>query len=246
MEVRTHGARRVTVTTRRLLSLGVSGAVAAAVSLVGCSPLLSTSAPTAPLLPSRASSAAASVLPSSATASVSPSSAAPAPAPSPGIAIPARSAALPAEPVGVTPLRLRIPAIGVDTSLVRLGLTSTGALDVPTRAMTAGWYTGSPVPGRTGPAIIAGHVHWSGVPAVFARLAELGPGDAIVVVRSDRTTVTFTVDRVATYAKTRFPTALVYGSLDVPGLRLITCGGYDPVVRAYEANVIVFATVARA
>jgi hypothetical protein len=91
--------------------------------------------------------------------------------------------------------------------------------------------------------VIAGHVHWSGIPGVFARLADLTPGDRIVVVRSDGTTVTFAVDRVATYAKARFPTALVYGSLDVAGLRLITCGGYDRAARAYEANVIVFATL---
>jgi sortase (surface protein transpeptidase) len=112
--------------------------------------------------------------------------------------------------------------------------------------MTAGWYTGSPVPGRVGPAVIAGHIHWNGIPAVFAHLAEVGPGDRIIVSRSDGTTATFAVDRVATYAKARFPTALVYGSLDVAGLRLITCGGFNKATRTYEANVIVFATVAGA
>ena len=143
-----------------------------------------------------------------------------------------------------TPVRLRVPAIGVDTTLVRLGLTSTGALAVPTKAMTAGWYTGSPAPGQVGPAVIAGHVHWSGIPAVFARLTELAPGDRILVTLADRSIATFTVDRVATYAKSKFPTALVYGPLEIAGLRLITCGGYDPVSRTYEANVIAFATLA--
>jgi len=145
-----------------------------------------------------------------------------------------------------TPVRLRVPAIGVDTTLVRLGLTSTGALAVPTKAMTAGWYTGSPVPGQVGPAVIAGHVHWSGIPAVFARLTELAPGDRILVTLADRSIATFTVDRVATYAKSKFPTALVYGPLEIAGLRLITCGGYDRVSRTYEANVIAFATLATA
>lgn len=142
-----------------------------------------------------------------------------------------------------TPVRLRVPAIGVDTTLVRLGLTAKGELAVPTKAMDAGWYTGSPVPGQVGPAVIAGHVHWSGINAVFARLTELAPGDRILVSLADRTTAAFTVDRVATYDKSRFPTALVYGALDFPGLRLITCGGYDKVSRTYEANVIVFATL---
>jgi sortase (surface protein transpeptidase) len=142
------------------------------------------------------------------------------------------------------PVRIQVPAIQVDAPLVKLGLTGDGALAVPTKAMTAGWYAGSPVPGLIGPAVIAGHVHWSGIPAVFAHLADLRRGDRIVVLRSDGTTAAFAVDRVATYAKARFPTKLVYGELGYPGLRLITCGGYDPASRSYEANVIVFATLA--
>jgi sortase (surface protein transpeptidase) len=130
----------------------------------------------------------------------------------------------------------------VNSTLVTLGLAKDGTLEVPTQAMTAGWYTGSPVPGLVGPSVIAGHVHWSGIPAVFAHLADLKPADRVNVSLSDATTVTFTVDRVATYPKTQFPTDLVYGDIPYPGLRLITCGGYDPVAKAYEANVIVFAT----
>jgi sortase (surface protein transpeptidase) len=130
----------------------------------------------------------------------------------------------------------------VNSTLVTLGLAKDGTLEVPAQAMTAGWYTGSPVPGLEGPSVIAGHVHWSGIPAVFAHLTDLKPADRVIVSLSDATTVTFAVDRVATYPKTQFPTDLVYGDIAYPGLRLITCGGYDPVAKAYEANVIVFAT----
>jgi hypothetical protein len=58
--------------------------------------------------------------------------------------------------------------------------------------------------------------------------------------------VRFRVTRVATVAKTRFPTDLVYApSLD-PSLRLVTCGGsFDPVKRHYRSNVIVFASLSR-
>lgn len=140
------------------------------------------------------------------------------------------------------PSRIRIPAIGVNSTLVRLGLNADGTLAVPTKAMTAGWYTGSPIPGDVGPAIIAGHVHWSGIPAVFAHLADLTRGDRIVVTRTDGTATTFIVSRVASYPKTRFPTTLVYGNLEYPGLRLITCGGFDRAAHAYEANIVVFAS----
>jgi len=209
---------RVSLAARRLATLGAAIALACVLTISGCSNRTATTAP----------------------AAASPSAIAATPAPSEtqvGSATAASTAT-----TRLAPTLIRIPAIGVDSTLVRLGLTKDGTLEVPTEAMTAGWYTGSPVPGLVGPSVIAGHVHWSGVPAVFAHLADLRRGDRVTVSRSDGTTVIFTVDRVATYAKTQFPTELVYGDIAYPGLRLITCGGFDPVAKAYEANVIVFAT----
>ena len=238
MTVRKHGNHRAGTTTRRLATVGVAWAAAGGIAIAVALFIAGGSHPTVNSAPTTTGANIPAATPS-------PTSSTPAPATTTHAAPIAAGGAAPARgTAGLTPVRIRVPAIGVDATLVRLGLTSDGALAVPTRAMTAGWYTGSPVPGRVGPAVIAGHVHWSGVPAVFAHLADLRPGDRVIVSRSDGTTATFVVDRVATYPKTRFPTALVYGSLDVPGLRLITCGGFDPVARAYEANVIVFATLA--
>lgn len=238
MTVRKHSDHRAGTTTRRPATLGVAWVAAGGIAIAVAIFIAAGSHPTVISAPTAhgANTLTTTAPPTSSTPA--PATTTPTTAIAAGGAVPARGTA------GLTPVRIRVPAIGVDATLVRLGLTSAGALAVPTRATTAGWYTGSPVPGRVGPAVIAGHVHWSGVPAVFAHLADLRRGDRIVVSRSDGTTATFVVDRVATYPKTRFPTALVYGSLDVPGLRLITCGGFDPVARAYEANVIVFATLA--
>jgi hypothetical protein len=70
------------------------------------------------------------------------------------------------------------------------------------------------------------------------------------VTRADGRTVVFTVDRVARFSKSRFPTQAVYGAIDHAGLRLITCGGtYDESEHRYLDNVVVFArleTVRRA
>ncbi len=85
----------------------------------------------------------------------------------------------------VRPDRLVVAAIGVDTELVDLGLEPDGTLEVPPGAFPAGWYSGSPVPGERGPAILAGHVDWGGEPGVFLRLHELVPGDTIDTIRSD-------------------------------------------------------------
>ncbi|WP_202797125.1 class F sortase [Kribbella flavida] len=140
-----------------------------------------------------------------------------------------------------TPMRVTIPSIGMDSHLMRLGLTADGSLQVPPNAFPAGWFTGAPTPGERGPAVIAGHVRWSGRAGVFARLARLKPGDTVTVTRQDRSTAVFRVNRVQQYAKSRFPSAAVYGDIRHAGLRLITCGGYDPASREYEANLVAFA-----
>jgi hypothetical protein len=54
----------------------------------------------------------------------------------------------------------------------------------------------------------------------------------------------FTISRVAEYPKSAFPTEAVYGAVDHPALRLITCGGdFDPIRRQYRGNVIAFAAL---
>ena len=141
------------------------------------------------------------------------------------------------------PVRLRIPAIGVNSPIVRLGLNSDSTLGVPTTAMVAGWFTGSPAPGLLGPAIIDGHVHWNGQAGVFARLTALDYDDRILVIRSDGSRVTFRVTRVSRFSKKGFPSKLVYGDIDQAGLRLITCDGYDAHGHAYLDNLVVFAVM---
>lgn len=141
------------------------------------------------------------------------------------------------------PVRLIIPAIGVRTRLIRLGLTAAGTLQVPASTSVAGWYDRSPRPGATGSAIIAGHIDSVAGPAVFFRLGSLRPGDRAYVRRADGTLAVFGVTAVRTYLKARFPTAAVYGPAPSPQLRLITCGGtFDPALGSYLSNVVVYAT----
>jgi len=143
------------------------------------------------------------------------------------------------------PTRVRMPGIDVDSRLVRLGVDDDGALVPPEDFARAGWFTGGPAPGDTGPAVIAGHVDSYRGPAVFFRLAELGKGDEVLVDRADGTTARFTVTAVDRYPKDEFPTEQVYGPTPRPELRLITCGGeFDSHVRSYRDNVVVSAVLA--
>jgi LPXTG-site transpeptidase (sortase) family protein len=140
------------------------------------------------------------------------------------------------------PVSLIIPSLGVQTSLVRLGLTTSGALAVPPSTAVAGWYTGSPRPGAIGPAVIAGHVDSRHGPGVFFHLDQLQRGDRVYIRRADGTLVVFRVTTVRVYAKDGFPTLAVYGPVPDPELRLVTCGGnFDPDTRSYLSNTIVYA-----
>jgi LPXTG-site transpeptidase (sortase) family protein len=141
------------------------------------------------------------------------------------------------------PVSLVIPAIGVSTSLVHLGLTSKGALQVPKTTAVAGWYTGSPRPGAIGSAVIAGHIDSYLGPGVFYRLSQLQRGDRVYVRRSDGTLAVFKVTGVQMYPKDDFPTVSVYGATPTPELRLITCGGtFDYSTGSYLSNTVVYAT----
>lgn len=138
-------------------------------------------------------------------------------------------------------MRLQIGAIGVDSTLMALGLRKDGTMEVPPGGFPAGWYTGAPTPGEMGPAIIAGHIDWKG-PGVFYHLANLRIGDQITITRKDGSKPVFRVARVAKFSKDHFPTKLVYGNLDHAALRLITCGGsFNSASGHYEDNIVAFA-----
>ncbi|MGW9026672.1 class F sortase [Streptomyces sp. NPDC055722] len=150
------------------------------------------------------------------------------------------------QPLGRSaPVRLRIPAIGVDSSVMPLGLAPDGTVQVPPVMAhdRAGWYQHSPTPGEVGPSVILGHVTVGAYgDGVFRRLARLHRDDRIVVRLENGTAAVFTVSAVRTVAKADFPANDVYGDVDRPELRLITCGG-PRTGDGYLDNVIVFAAL---
>jgi sortase (surface protein transpeptidase) len=148
------------------------------------------------------------------------------------------------ERTAAAPVRVRVPVIGVDSELLRLGTDPAGVLVPPDDPDRAGWFTGGAVPGDVGPAVVAGHVDSVEGPAVFARLLELDPGDEVVVEREDGTTARFTVTGVGRHPKDGFPTEAVYGPTPRAELRLVTCGGdFDRSRGSYLDNVVVTAVL---
>lgn len=162
----------------------------------------------------------------------------------------AGQAALTSEPVVLadeepTPVGIRIPAIGVDASMIPLGLRADRSIEVPEDFAQTGWWADGPEPGEPGPAVVLGHVDSRSGPAVFFDLRNLQPGDEVVIDRADGTSVVYQVDRLEQHPKDDFPTDAVYGPTSDVQLRLVTCGGeFDRSVRSYDDNIVVFASLA--
>ncbi|MEN0129809.1 MAG: class F sortase [Brevundimonas sp.] len=225
-------AGRRTVTTVLGVSLLVGGAAAVAVGLADQEP-----APPAP--------AAAQAPDSSAPGSPPPTSA--------PVSTPTRDTSVPgpthvqAAPVTKEPLptHVSIPSLDISSDLLHLGLADDGTIAVPAKGPhydRAAWFTGSPRPGATGPAVIEGHVDGAGGPSVFHELGRITKGAKVTVTRADGSKVRFVVDGVASYPKSDFPVTKVYANTDRPELRLITCGGrFDRTTGHYVDNTVVYA-----
>ena len=144
------------------------------------------------------------------------------------------------------PVRISIPAIGVNSVVFPIGKDQHGGLQAPQpgpNLNNVGWYKYSPTPGQTGPAVLEGHVDTVQGPSVFLKLGALRPGDKIRITRADGSVVVFSVDAVRAYpTHDDFPTQLVYGGdLSEPTLRMITCSNFDQNTGHYVGNTIVFA-----
>lgn len=136
---------------------------------------------------------------------------------------------------------IRIPAIDIDQELIELGVVGT-ALQVPDDYADVGWWSGGPVPGEDGAAVMVGHLDSPTGPAVFYRLSELRRGDQILVARENGSAMVFQVRGVQVYQGTKFPSAKVYRSHGAPALHLLTCGGsFDAEAGQYSSNQVVFA-----
>lgn len=145
------------------------------------------------------------------------------------------------------PVSLAIPAIGVDSAVLHLGLNADGTIQVPSLVTSAGmaaWYKYSATPGQVGASVIEGHVDSTQGPAVFFRLGALSPGDTIDVQLADGITAIFRVTGVREYAKSQFPAKAIYGATGYAALRLITCGGvFDYTTGHYLSSTVVFASL---
>jgi LPXTG-site transpeptidase (sortase) family protein len=142
------------------------------------------------------------------------------------------------------PLRLVIPAIGVDATIQSVGLfwSGNGEMGIPTNFTDVAWYNGGPRPGAPGSAVIDGHLDGKNVKeAVFYNLGKLKPGDLVDVIDASGTTLQFQVIRLATYDYNATTTDIFSGDDSKARLNLITCAGdWIKSQNLYNQRVVVF------
>jgi uncharacterized repeat protein (TIGR01451 family) len=145
----------------------------------------------------------------------------------------------------ITPYRIRIPALGIDTVVESVGLTSRGLMDVPGNLWDVGWLETGVKPGALGQAVIDGHLDSVRGSAVFADLHLLMPGDPIYVSDAEGRELTFHVTALQVEPLDGFNTLKVFGPAHGQFMNLITCAGhFDPTRRTYDHRLVVFTQLA--
>lgn len=134
----------------------------------------------------------------------------------------------PASADATLPVRLSVPAIGINALIEQVGILPNGDMATPAQNpwVDSGWYSEGPRPGERGSAVIDGHLDRpGGYPAVFWNLRTIRVGDAVFVTKKDGKQLRFHVTRIAYYMPQNAPLQDIFGNRSSAFLNLITCAG---------------------
>jgi LPXTG-site transpeptidase (sortase) family protein len=140
------------------------------------------------------------------------------------------------------PVRLQIPAIGVDAAVEHVGLNETAQIDVPNIPQNVAWYEGSALPGQRGNSVFSGHLDTATAPAVFYELRKLIKGDEMVVTYSNNDRYVFVVEDKERYFFDQAPMDKILWRTAGRKLNLYTCdGAWDGASANYQQRLVVYA-----
>jgi sortase A len=146
----------------------------------------------------------------------------------------------PSAPPVVQPQQLAIPRLGVQAPIENKGIDSHNQMEAPDKPFDVAWYPFTAKPGSGGNAVFAGHKDFAGVgPAVFWKLGQLSPGDAIQVTGADQTQLQYEVTQTWDYTLANIPMASVLAQGNGDQVTLITCAGSYSRAAGYDHRLVV-------
>ena len=143
----------------------------------------------------------------------------------------------------LTPVRLAIPAIGVEATVEQVGLKADGSMATPSNFENVAWYSLGAKPGAPGNAVIDGHVNNALTKAgVFEHLSSLTLGDALIVTDSSGNKLSYVVVGTQAYAANAAPDGAIFATSGPSQLVLITCDGqWDTANHQFDKRLVVTA-----
>lgn len=155
---------------------------------------------------------------------------------------PAKTVSTPAAPAPAgAPTFVRIPSVGINNPIVRVGTNSAGEMDVPSgQTRNIGWYGKGVIPGETGSAVFAAHVF-----AAFGNLHKTNVGDEIFVQTESGGWHRFVVEDKKTMKLEDVSADALFNRKGGRYLHLITCAGAPTSDGStYTHRTIVYARLA--
>lgn len=145
------------------------------------------------------------------------------------------------QPPGL-PVRLRIPALNIDSAIYYVSIAPDGAMDVNKNPDKVAWYQLGPRPGTAGSAVIAGHYGWeAGEGSVFNELHTLKTGDVLSIEDDKRRVISFAVRESREYDPGANADEVFNSNDGKAHLNLITCGGvWNESQKTYSHRLVTF------
>ena len=127
--------------------------------------------------------------------------------------------------LGVPPVKLMIPALGVEAAVEAVGDAEDGTMATPTHPDDVAWYEPGVGMGVPGNAVFAAHVNWDGRLRPFGLLHKLEIGDAIQVIDERGRGYEYVVNASDWVRAEGAPLDAIFEQTAEPIVTLITCGG---------------------
>jgi sortase A len=142
---------------------------------------------------------------------------------------------------GITPSRVQIPSMDIDTNVIPVGLLENGEMEVPEETDVVGWYNRGVKVGAKGNAVLAGHVDSKKGPAIFFYLKNIKVGEKIIVTNEKGMERIFEVKSKESYPSDEAPIEKIFGPSDIRNLNVITCTGtFNHDEHLYPDRLVVY------